>query len=466
MAVRPVAAMFAMMIGALACTGCVAEGPDPLHIPDPMKLPPHEACAHVEGSDAELPQWDILLQVADWDALHVDVYADVTVDALLCVDGKPFPVTMELQGASTRGQPKKAFDLKLKDSVARADSPFFNDELIGEGLPRAILKAMYRDATLVRESIAFDLWRMLGHDAPRTDYVNLRINGSDRGLYVLVEPVDETYLDTYGYGDEGTLYKGVRKHGSRADFAPGRDLYAAFENKTHDTHDKWTDLEDLVKRLQTTALTEEAFTENIDAIFSLDAYMDRMLWVSFTQNSDAIAQNFYLHNRTSLVDGAQWELIPWDSNVCLGMVWNRPNQITTADAQPLLDGGNYFSRRLLKVPALQQRYVARYRAALNEVFTPETLLALERSHSERVAFDLARDQEIWQREIGPERASSELATFVAGRTDAMHDAIDAWLDPSDDDDEHTEEDEHEERDEQERGEEEPGEEEHDEEESD
>lgn len=415
----------------VGCTSHV-QGPDELE-PPPIDTP-EQICAHVAASDVELPQWDVFLDLEDWDALLVDVYADVKVDALLCVDGAPHAITLELQGASTRKHPKKSFDLKLKNRSALSGSPFFHD---GEtGIPRAMLKAMFRDATLVRESIAFELWQMLGHDAPRTDHVNLRINGSDRGLYVLVEPVDETYLQHHAHNPEGTLYKGVRENKSWADFKPGRDLYLAFQNKSAEPTEEWTDLEALVHPLQRTPLTQAAFLRDIDPIFSLDAYMDRMLWVSFTQNSDAIAQNFYLHNRSIEDESADWHIIPWDSNLCLGAVWNKPNEVSDASTETLIDGGNYFSKRLLQIPELRDRYVARYREALETTFAESALLEIQSALSARVAKDLARDQAIWKRMVSPTDAADAVAKFLRERPahidEALHDLVD---DEEDDDDE-------------------------------
>jgi spore coat protein H len=401
----------------LALAACAARevGGEP---PPPQPQAAAEGrCPEQPELEAELPVWDLYLAREDWDALHVEVRSDVSVDALLCVDGEAYSIDLELHGGSTRKLRKKSFALKFGGQHP-LDAAAFGER---ERLPRILLKAMLADQSLIREALAFELWRTLGHDAPRVGFANLRINGADWGLYTLLEPIDEDFLARRDYPAGGRLYKGVRQEGSRADFKPGRDLRKAFESKTEGPGE-WEDLEALVEKLQRTPTTQVAFERDIDPIFSLDSYLDRMIWIAITQNSDALVQNFYLYNAPR--DGHDyWYTLPWDSNICCGADWSDHYAVLGADEEPFVDGGNYFGNRLVQIEGIRRRYLARFRQVLGEVLTQDVIFDAYRPLAARVERDLARDQARWGREVTPAAALAALERFFQERPAALYAAI-------------------------------------------
>lgn len=378
------------------------------------------SCPKAPSLDAELPVWDLYVTQEHWAVLHEDVFADVTVDALLCIDGKPHAIGLELQGSSTRDEAKKSFDLKLQKGKSLTTDIFG----MREELPRVLLKAMFQDQSLIREAVSFDMWRAMGHDAPRLSFTNVRVNHADWGLYTVVEPVDEDYFARREalYPQGGRLFKGVRKHGSRADFAPGRDLRKAFENKADDEPQNYEDLKALVHTLQSTPIDQRAYEEAIDPIFALDAYLERMIWVSMTQNGDAVAQNFFLYNAPR--DGRDdWRVVPWDSNIALGAAWDDRYGVRATSADLLVDGGNYFSRRLVQIDGLREQYIARFRKVMDAVLTQSVMLGILERHAARVEQDLTRDQARWKRKVAPRAAFDVIESFLRARPGYLDEAL-------------------------------------------
>ena len=376
-------------------------------------------CEHVPSDEypVELPAFDLYVEWEDWDALHVDVTADVEVDASVCFEGVRYPIELELQGASSRKAAKKSFDFKFNRG-RKLPGTVWSDGDGSEKIEKLFLKGMARDQSLIREAVAFDLARAMGTDAPRNGFANLRVNGQYWGLYVLVEPVGEDFLERRGYAPGGTLYKGVRTKDSLADFAEGRNLTKAFEDKTPRGMGDREDLKRLVAALQETPLELTAFESAIDPIFSLDAYIDRMVWVAFTQNSDAAGQNFYLYN-TPTETSDRWTQLPWDSDICCGAHWKSPDRIAGVEAWPMMDGGNHFSRRMLEIDALHARYLARFRELLDTVLTGEFAASRARAHGLHIAHDLALDQRRWERAMSPQTALDTVLDFFAGRPDFL-----------------------------------------------
>jgi spore coat protein CotH len=244
---------------------------------------------------------------------------------------------------------------------------------------------------------------------------NLRINGDYWGLYNVVEPIDRAYFARRDaqYPQGGRLFKAVRKHGERADFERGRDLSLAFENKS-DEPQRYDDLEALVEALQGTALSADAWSEHIDPIFSLVTYIDRMVWVSLTQNGDAVAQNFFLYNAPR--DGHDhWYLLPWDSNLAFGADWRDANRVRPLGEGLYIDGGNLVARRLVQIDELRARYIERYTTVLDDVLTKDVALDILRARAFAVSHDLELDQARWKREIAPREAFDAIEEFVVTR---------------------------------------------------
>ncbi len=377
-------------------------------------------CPRERELELELPTWDLYVSDEAWLALHEDVQAEVSVDALLCVQGRAYPIDLELQGASTRKLRKKSFDLKFHKQRPLEEAPFGAPE----SLRRILLKAMANDQSGIREALAFETWRELGHIAPRVGFANLRINGAYWGLYNLLEPINEEFLARHGFPADGHLYKAIRTKQGRADFRPGRDLHTCFEDKSDQESDAWPDLNALVNKLQRTPLRYDAFAKDIDSVFPLAPYIDRMIWIAVSQNSDAVAQNFYFYNAP--VDGQDaWTMFPWDSNVAFGAHWSDPYAVLPADTYTLVRDGAIFGSRLLQVKELRAQYIERFHALLDGELAAEPLLARAQRLFAQVRQDLSADQQRWGRKVAPDEAFTVIESYLRARPDVLHAELDA-----------------------------------------
>lgn len=401
--------------------GAACGGESPLITEPDQLVEPVVACPKFASTEElQLPVWDLFVLRPDWDALHEDVDADVEVPAQLCIDGALESIGLELQGSSTRSRDKKSFKIKFAHDRELARVGFERDG--DESIDKVFLKAFWGDQSLIREAVSFDLWREMGHIAPQTAFANLRINGDYWGLYAVVEPVDEDYLRRNDYPSSGRLYKATRKHGSRADFSPGRNLKRAFEDKSQ-SDATFDDLKELVATLQYTDLDLADFEREIDPIFPLGDYLDRMIWVSFTRNGDAVAQNFYLYNAPR-AGRDFWYQIPWDSDLCLGSSWRDRDDSVGPEVSLLLQGGNYFAERLMMVPELGQRYADRFREVLDHILTKPVVMAHLEERASHVRADLVQDQLRWQRNVTPDEAFDIVRDFLTERPRILRAAID------------------------------------------
>ncbi|HNQ12480.1 MAG TPA: CotH kinase family protein [Bacteroidia bacterium] len=95
-------------------------------------------------------------------------------------------VSIEIRGSTSQQYPKKAYAFETQDSVGNN----LNVSLLG--MPQEndwIFYAPYPDKTLLRNSMAFYLWRRMGHYASRTQHAEMVRNGDYRGVYELHEKI-------------------------------------------------------------------------------------------------------------------------------------------------------------------------------------------------------------------------------------------------------------------------------------
>ena len=104
-------------------------------------------------------------------------------------------IGIEYRGnASFRVSDKKPFTIETRN----ADGSNNNVNILG--LPKEndfVLRAGYIDKTLIRDALAYYMYRSMGRWAPRTRYVELVLNGSYEGVYILEEKIkpDKNRLD-------------------------------------------------------------------------------------------------------------------------------------------------------------------------------------------------------------------------------------------------------------------------------
>lgn len=95
-------------------------------------------------------------------------------------------ISIEIRGESAQMFPKKSYSFETQDSLGQ------NNNVSLLGFPEEndwILYGPYSDKTLIKNVLTYKLSRDLGRYATRTRYVELFINGSYQGLYVLMEKI-------------------------------------------------------------------------------------------------------------------------------------------------------------------------------------------------------------------------------------------------------------------------------------
>lgn len=203
----------------------------------------------------------------------------------------------------------------------KVDFNLLNPFLTFRGLKKLNFHNGYRDPTLMRETLAYKLFRRMDVPAPRTSFVDLWVNDVHMGLYTQVEQVDQVFLARHFERNDGNLYKPIPP-GSYLDWTKddGESGAQRFDNIDYmklKTNEKNPDHSALLRFVD--VLNEESdatFPREIEKVLDVDNALRFLAVQTMLVNLDSYlgrGLNYYLYE----VDG-RFSLIPWDMNESFG----------------------------------------------------------------------------------------------------------------------------------------------------
>ncbi|WP_336636327.1 CotH kinase family protein [Lysinibacillus fusiformis] len=191
----------------------------------------------------------------------------------------------------------------------KIDFDYYDDTQSLYGLKKLNLNNNYSDSTLMREYVSYELMEQMGLPTPAHSYMYVTVNGEERGLFLGVEAVDETFLaNNYG-SNNGFLFKPD---------GTGSDLkYIS---------DEMTDYTGIGLKTNKDNMDQSKFVEMLDAINNggdIEKYLDvdEMLryfavntaLVNLDSYQGNMKHNYYLYEQNE-----KFSIIPWDYNMSFG----------------------------------------------------------------------------------------------------------------------------------------------------
>lgn len=175
------------------------------------------------------------------------------------------------------------------------------------GLNQLILNNNFADPSYLREYLSYNIFREMGLSAPRTSFSELYINDELKGLYLVVEQVDEAFVKDNFEDTKGDLYKPYM-----LDFGWHGDSIEDYGDMNLKTNEDSTDHSaflNLIDVINNGGDLEEVL--NVDNILKYLAVTVGV--VSLDSYPGAIPHNFYIYEE----DG-KFSIIPWDFNQGFG----------------------------------------------------------------------------------------------------------------------------------------------------
>ncbi|OCX55965.1 hypothetical protein BFM98_04020 [Lysinibacillus sp. AR18-8] len=250
---------------------------------------------------------DIEIAEEDWADMLENASAEELKQADITVNGKK----VENVAIRTKG------NLSLR-SVVNSDSDryslkidfdYYDDTQSLYGLKKLNLNNNYSDSTLMREYISYELMEQMGLPTPAHSYMYVTVNGEERGLFLGVEAVDETFLaNNYGSND-GFLFKPDGTGSDLKYISDDIEDYTGIGLKTNEGTINQSKLVEMLDAINNGGDIEKYidvdemlcyFAVNT-ALVNLDSYQGNM------------KHNYYLYEQNGV-----FSIIPWDYNMSFG----------------------------------------------------------------------------------------------------------------------------------------------------
>ena len=302
-------------------------------------------------------------------------------DAFIYVppNGQPVQVFDYVRVTSRKGGFKVRF---LKDNKFKEMS---TANIIFEGSPRWILS----------EPLAYELYRLAGVPAEMTEHIRINYDGQWRGLQLLIEQPNRSFLARHHRDTSGNLYKLLWYENG---------LVGQHEKKTN-LRNGHTDLVNLVNELNKTRGEEQwrVIEKNFNVPEMINYYAVNLC----IQNWDGFFNNYFIYHDVGKT--GKWEIYPWDEDktwgdydgasqkydwytmpLTFGMNGDKPVNESVFGNRGGFGGGSWwrpggwFSGPLLANPTFRQKFLLRLREICQTSFTEERFLPVINSMETRL----------------------------------------------------------------------------------
>jgi hypothetical protein len=253
-----------------------------------------------------------------------------------------------------------------------------------KGLTTLVLNNNIMDPSMMRETIAYQLFRAAGLPASRTGYakVYLTVSGQyDRqylGLYTLVEYVDEDFLAQYFSKGKSLLLKPEGLQGGVQYLGENWDRYkerydVKFGDKGEEGKKARRHLIQFASLVQSG--NDEEFKQKIGDYLDVDAFLRFLAVNTLIANLDSIlamGHNYYIYlNPTT----NKFVFFPWDLDLSFSgfpMGGSAEQQLDLSIDHPH-SGTNKLIERLLAIETVKKSYYGHLQSLMKSAFNAEAL---------------------------------------------------------------------------------------------
>ncbi|MEN9611738.1 MAG: hypothetical protein RLZZ628_2552 [Bacteroidota bacterium] len=306
------------------------------------------------------------------------LYGDAMLLATVKIDGNEYQnvgVNYRGNAAQALGSKRNAFKIKLNHIDKKQNH---------QGYTQFYLSNTLRDPSMVRAVLASEILRKY-MPAPCAGYTNLSVNGTNTGLFVHLESVNEVFLQTHFGDSEGAFFRSpqdIREEDNRILSGMGCDvkLFGSLRYSEHPncytpyfellSKAGWDDLMELTK-----VLNEK--TGEIERVLNVD----RVLWLlafnnvtaSLNSYSGSYSSNYYLYKDKT----GRFSMLGGEMNFAFGSFKNVGQGKGDLDLQGLseLPTGLHTDNlakplisKLLNIPIYKKIYYAHLKQILADCF--------------------------------------------------------------------------------------------------
>ncbi|MCC7301357.1 MAG: CotH kinase family protein [Bacteroidia bacterium] len=248
---------------------------------------------------------------AFYDSLTASYVNDTYYVCNMVFDGVAFDsIGLKFKGNSSYNNPsvKKSMKVDLDYIISAQDLDDINKFNLGNG---------FKDPTYMREKIMSDLCVKNGIPAPRVTYAKVYYNNTLWGFFTLTEEVNKDFVDGWFDDKKGNLFKGDPSGDLKWINNSPSSYYSKYELKTNETQNDWTDLVQLIDKINNTTLTD--LRDSLDNHFNTALFFRSWAACNVFANLDSYigsGHNYFIYHDSL---DYRWQFILYDMNEAFGV---------------------------------------------------------------------------------------------------------------------------------------------------
>ena len=274
---------------------------------------------------------------------------------------------------------KKSFSIKLNNP---------NGFGFTKNRVKWILNANYIDKTFLRHVISYDLFRKMNplNISPKCQYVEVYFNNDYKGLYVLMERIDETKLSHELTAESPIIWKEPKlfHQDTLYEDNPYNQKYPKEYTKNYNY------LLDTVRQFLIYS-PDTIFNAHVFTYFDEQSIIDWYLILLFSNNSDGLLKNFYLYKTH---EEAPLSIALWDYDHSYGRDGDNEMNLISRKIDMTR---NLLFKRVLKnnTHQFKEKSFNRWKQLRKELLTKENLDELMNNRIHEFSYALAKNDSIW-----------------------------------------------------------------------
>ena len=252
---------------------------------------------------------DIEMADSDFDSMIKNASDEEIFEANVTVNG----TTVNNVGIRTKGNLSLRSVVQMDDSERysfKIDFDYYDSTKSLDGLKKLNLNNNYSDASQMREYMSYKLMEQFGIATPGYSYMYVSINGEERGLYLGVEAIEETFLARNFDKGSDSLYK---PDGTGSDLQYISENYEDYSGIGAKTSISDQDEEEFLKFIN--AINEEG--SNLASVLDIDEmlryFAANTAFVNMDSYQGNMKHNYYLYEEEGI-----FSILPWDYNMSFG----------------------------------------------------------------------------------------------------------------------------------------------------
>ncbi|MCZ7557869.1 MAG: CotH kinase family protein [Bacteroidia bacterium] len=340
----------------------------------------------------EVAVLDVWIPQEYYSSLLSNRWSNEKAPARIFVGETSYSGTFEPQGAGSRYHARWSYKLQL-DAGQQIN-----------GMNTCNLSAQVFDRTMLRSKLATMIFEGLGFPSFNTAHVFLRINGTDKGLLLQVERVEEEFFRKRGM----MVYELIKaSFGARFSFSENMHLDKYFSLDIPESGNL-NSLGEMIEALDTAP--PDRIPEVVGRHLDITNYLRYHAAASILNHIDGFANNMLFYKPTPI---SPYQIIPWDFD-----------KLLAEDADVGLTGDNDIIRALLRNDSCVAIYKREAKNMLASVIVPGQLFPQLEVYQAAIAAAWALDPKLGLAGFSLQAESAALRRHLIERRDFFLRSID------------------------------------------